>query len=1195
MKIKKKEVQKVYTYYKAGKLQEAKKEVQKLLLKDANNTTLLTLLAASHEALKEKEEAIECYTKILTINPNDFSVYNNLGLLYFNSYDFKSAESMYFKALKLNPNHATLYLNLGNLYLEKEEYKEAEQFYFKAIELGYNTYLIFFSLAKLYMALNKFEESQQMFQKTLELNPDNSDAMFELSLLYLKNKKYKEGFDLYRYRYADDKKDKQTFLLSKDNLLLKGIDIQGKIVLLRDEQGYGDMIQFIRYIPKFEAMGARVIVQSKRLLFSLFQENFPTVTFLQDQEMVTYDYHMPLLDAAYFFGTEYESIPFGNKYLSVNKDDSKKIAEIYFKDEKKKIGIVWRSNPVPNETLPKQRERESRNVTLEEFLLYFNKSEVQLYSLQVNVTDEERALLAQNNILSLGDDLVDFYDNALVIDNLDALIAIDTVSSIIAGVMGKETVILLSKNSDWRWGNDGSTTNWFKSVRLVRQTKRAQWETALKEASNIDGLLSSVHKTAKLMNTAMLFHQNGELDKAEMLYREVLQDDENYSDAYHYLGLIAYQTGHAEQAVALIKHALKLDPRSEEAFKNLESIIKQLQETPFIREYLTFEEGIFSIDKFAVRAINHNISEDEKKLIEKLKLELKTVHGDMLVNSLKKLYVGLLENSFDKALEIYLEESDQNDLLISKVKELHKILLLDEFELAAHELNVILNFYKRIFKRDFYETIPIKEQSEWIEIFYKFYAFSAQDFQPIFIDNVLPILKKYIKYNFDTCNVLKNKNDIVKIHDFLYRTSIYNPLFLNLNVKKFVEIELKELMGKAIGIRRKNLDNLHYSYHNIAMQWYTILRDNIDDTFIGSEYVLLINDTSDHYHPGCYMTSTGIKSMLLLKYKNIVDIPTHEIYSSGLLFDLTTAEKFDDDFNYRLFQAKLEIMDHKLSYAQEVVINGEGTLHGIFSQAMFILYLAYIAKIKYGKKVSIINHSPYPSYDADRNTAADLIYKKVYEKIDFTGIREPKAKEIMDVLNIESTLTFDCSSIYLNSLEKEKFLKIVSYDNYITISASVVIDDNIVEIFCKLVRNLLKQGENIVLLHGGPQEEGSFLAKIYKQFNDEKKVSFIQSSSVEDFISILKFSKLLISGRFHYSIISMFLQRPFILLNSNTTKNIGLIEITKLPQNVFNYSINNLEIVIHNEVVKILQEPSKYILSIKKLKNLEQLAMKNFI
>lgn len=541
----KKQLNKVVKLYNRSSFQAAKKEALTLLKLDDKNIELLKNLIMIEDSLIEPdiEKKIEYLLQLLKVDSNNYEVYLTLATAYNTKNEYFKAEDILLKMLALFPKNLMTYDQLGSFYSEHGNY----------------------------------EDAKKIFKKGMSLYPNSADLAYLYSTVCLRFYDYKEGFSYYRYRYHEKRTNRTTTLLFPGKVLEPDTDIKDKVILCTDDQGYGDMIQFMRYLPLFEEKGAKVYFKVHKLLHRLFAKNYPK--YIIDTKDLKIDYHLPMIDAAYIFGTEYSTIPFQEKYLEVDPKDSLAIYNRYFRDvRKKKVGIVWRSNSREEDSAAKRSLRQDGSSTLEDFLYYLNTDEVQLYSLQHMATDEEKEILKQHNVLSLGDDFIDFYDNALRIDNLDAVIGIETASILIAGAMGKETVVLLKHNPYWIWGASGTSTNWFKSIRIVRKETREDWTDKLEYISNLNGLLKNINNIEVIMQQAIKYHKQGALAEAEELYKRVLEQEPENAEAYHYLGLIAFQTRHLEQALLLIKKAFELNPYLDGVYANLEKVVALLQQ-----------------------------------------------------------------------------------------------------------------------------------------------------------------------------------------------------------------------------------------------------------------------------------------------------------------------------------------------------------------------------------------------------------------------------------------------------------------------------------------------------------------------------------------------------------------------------------------------------------------------------------------
>lgn len=685
-----------------GLFHEAKQLVTGLLATNNNDTDLLNLLAGIEVELGNTKNAKEIYSKAINIDNTKSKLYGNLALIYIKEHNYKKAIDILLKAIKTNPKDADAYMSLGVCLQEEKLYNKAEESYKNSIALGNKSTSVYFDLAKLYMQTDSFTKAKEMFEKALEQSPNNSDILFEYSILFLKLKQYKRGFDLYRNRYAIDKSDKQTHILSRDKLLQKGYHIRGKKILMTDEQGFGDIIQFARYLPIFAKMEVTVSMYIRPLLEELLKDNFPFVNFITSNKRVEYNYHLPLMDSAYYFDTEYETIPSQYGYLGVNQQNSRKIEKKYFFDQetKKRIGIIWRTNSPKGESLKKQQERLSRNVDLNLFLKYFQHENMQLYSLQVNISKEERTLLKKYNIPSLGDNLVSFYDNALIIDNLDLIVAIDTVSTIIAGAMGKKAKILLSENADWRWTPKDNVSNWFKSIDIYRKSNIKSWDDIFKEIIQEKDIFSAVSNIERLLNKANTYLDLGRLQDALEICNEVLTADQNNYTALRLIGLVMYEAGDIKKSIEFLSLASKINPGDKELRDDLARIVSELKLTQFEKEYLYFKPYNFDIARFNLKDKKFILSNKAKKLLQKLKKEVNNIRHDTLLYDILNLYISILEKDFFAGIKRFLSYNTETnpEIFLEKLNILYILENdLSGFNFSKNEMDIIISSFVNIF------------------------------------------------------------------------------------------------------------------------------------------------------------------------------------------------------------------------------------------------------------------------------------------------------------------------------------------------------------------------------------------------------------------------------------------------------------------------------------------------------------------
>lgn len=407
---------------------------------DPNNTSAYNNIGVVYKELGEYEEAKIAYLKVLEINQNDPAVHNNLGNLLRNIDDFEGAVKHLEKSIALNPSYGDAYSNLGAVYKEKKEYEEAQKFYHKA----------------------------------LSLNPRHVNANFDLSLIELSKGNYDIGWKRYEYRLGMDE------LISKlhrfTTPIWRGESLKDKKIILQNEQGYGDNIMFIRYVAHFVALGAIVIIRTRPELVELFK-SIPDIAavYSEEEAIVDHDYHFPLLSSPSRFGTTIETIPSIFPYLH-----TKSISDLIKKEHKDtlKIGLVWSSSRT-------NKDFKNKYLGLEYFKSLFKLKGTRWYSLQVGEDAKEiKSLNLQNNIVDLSVHLVDFSVTASIINALDLVITTDTSVAHLCGAMNKQAWVLVPKLSDWRWMQEGTSTPWYKSLKLFRQNEVGSWTKVVSEIEN---------------------------------------------------------------------------------------------------------------------------------------------------------------------------------------------------------------------------------------------------------------------------------------------------------------------------------------------------------------------------------------------------------------------------------------------------------------------------------------------------------------------------------------------------------------------------------------------------------------------------------------------------------------------------------------------------------------------------------------
>ena len=303
--------------------------------------------------------------------------------------------------------------------------------------------------------------------------------------------------------------------------------------------------------------------------------------------------------------------------------------------------------------------------------------------------------------------------------------------------------------------------------------------------------------------------------------------------------------------------------------------------------------------------------------------------------------------------------------------------------------------------------------------------------------------------------------------------------------------------------------------------------------------VVLINDTSAWYHYGCFLTSSGLKQLINERYELIDSIPIHEIYPLHLDFD---SAKSLTPSALEAFVKHNQQAFARLEKADVVIVNGEGSIHGESPFVWRLFSLIGGAKLLLEKSVFIVNHSVFPDDGARYNGATtDSLYRTVYELADYVAARDRTSCGILHDLGIPCMESFDCSVI---GLEAKKVPK----ERQVVVGASAAYASANLEAFLDAFRQLSLEGWDCCFIFGAParpaRDDQRFIAEC-AALGGGLRVK--EPADAAEFVLEIGRSSLVVSGRFHYTIVAHCLRTPFVVLGTNTPKNEALCSALGSP------------------------------------------------
>jgi Glycosyltransferase family 9 (heptosyltransferase) len=243
--------------------------------------------------------------------------------------------------------------------------------------------------------------------------------------------------------------------------------IDGKTILVHVDEGLGDTIQFVRYVPMLAARGAKVVLVVDDALCPLLSELSGVSKCLSYRtgKFPDFDMYCPMSSLPLAFGTTLETVPSAVPYLPAA---PRAYVEAWKQrlgpHDRLRVGLVWSGNP-------KHANDHNRSLPLRA-LSPIRDLDATFISLQKDPRPEDQAVLREwTEIVDLTAHLTDFVETAALVSCLDLVITVDTSVAHLAGALGCPTWILLPYTPDYRWLLNRDDSPWYPSVRLFRQTE----------------------------------------------------------------------------------------------------------------------------------------------------------------------------------------------------------------------------------------------------------------------------------------------------------------------------------------------------------------------------------------------------------------------------------------------------------------------------------------------------------------------------------------------------------------------------------------------------------------------------------------------------------------------------------------------------------------------------------------------------
>lgn len=467
-------------YQTKGRFAEAVAAYRNATLMRQDHVDAYCNMATALQDLGLKDDAIALYHKAIAIRPDYAMAYCNMGVALKERDQSLTAVDAYERAIILRPDYDWAFANLSAVLLDLDRLEEAITACRAALAINQKLPMAHFNLGAIFKAQNRLPESEASFRDAIALNPDFVEAHFTFGQVLLHQQKFAEGWAEYDWRWR-----LPTYRWLKNihgdftQPAWQGEDIRGKTLLVYAEQGLGDALQYVRYIPHVIATtGAKVILAVHPPLLRLFgQIAGATLIALDHVPLPPFDLHCPLLTLPRLLGTTSQTIPAQIPYLHAEPADiARWQARLAAPAGHKKVGIVWAGNP-------DQTGDRLRSPRLEAVLPLFDVPGITFFALQLGAgrNDLDQFPLPAN-VIDLGPEITDFSDSAAIMSGLDVMISSCTAPLHLAAALGVRTWGMIPFAPHFLWQNDRSDSPWYPTLTLYRQAELGKdWSNVMEQ------------------------------------------------------------------------------------------------------------------------------------------------------------------------------------------------------------------------------------------------------------------------------------------------------------------------------------------------------------------------------------------------------------------------------------------------------------------------------------------------------------------------------------------------------------------------------------------------------------------------------------------------------------------------------------------------------------------------------------------
>src|SRR5215471_2930821 len=519
-------------HHQAQRYHECESALRRALAIDGSNASAWHVLAVTRHRLGSDTEAIELMRRAVALEPSSARFQKDLAILLRSVGCYDEALEAIRGSQAQIPDDAVALNIEGYCLSELGRPAEAIRAYHRALALDPKYVECWTNLAYAWQQTLQLDRAEESFQRALAINADYAPAQCGAAMLALLRGEYTTGFAQLEWRWRLETMKPRNF----KQPAWQGERLDGKTVLLHAEQGLGDTIQLLRFVPDAIRRGARVVIDVPEVLQRLAATlDCDCDVVARGQPLPFFDVHCPLMSLPRLLGVTLADLPGQSPYLRADPPAiSRWSRRLCAAGGPLKIGIVWGGNPKH----PQDRYRSIEPGRLGSLL---EQPGIRFYSLQK--TERESLREAEGKFIDIAPELPDFAETAAALFNLDLIITVDTATAHLAGALGRPCWVLVPFMPDWRWLLERADSPRYPTLRLFRQSASGDWDSAINLVRDALAIWCDEQRSKREPRTQLTLEQRyvvaiellnaGREAEAEATLRAILDDDPRHVAALH--------------------------------------------------------------------------------------------------------------------------------------------------------------------------------------------------------------------------------------------------------------------------------------------------------------------------------------------------------------------------------------------------------------------------------------------------------------------------------------------------------------------------------------------------------------------------------------------------------------------------------------------------------------------------------------